>query len=762
MNISTLPGAAFLIPVLCSLLLCPQDSSRLTWTNIGPGGGGWLSAITIVNDQANTVYVGCDVGGMYKSTDNGRSWAIKNSGLSDYYVQDIAYDPRDPQTLYVATRGGVFKSNNGGDHWTLKRTGFPPETPYSYSAPVSDIVVDPVHPETIYAGIGIIRAGYEQDSAHWQNVDPGSKGAIFKSINGAENWTLIRQTGIDPTAMIYSLAIDPRTTTTLYAATDHGVYKSMDSGANWQGINSGLPHQQAMTLVIDPLTPATLYVTMWAQPGSATWQGGVYKSVNGGQSWQEKNYGLPREMGSEYGLTSNYPVLVIDQHNPQTLYVGNTPWTPDPGVYKTTDGGDHWAWVTDEDQPDGNMDPGWITEHGISVKCLAISPNNPELLYFGTSVHLFQSVNGGQSWEQAYTRPGRQGSWQGTGLETTCVGDIAVDPTDPDTIYVGYWDMGFLKSTDGGASFKRITQGMGEEYASNTFSIVVDPADPATLYAAAGWWEENRGGVITSHDHGETWTPITTGLPDATVWSIALDPSSPVAARTLYAASYQHGIYKTADGGQSWRAMNTGLGVAGNLQVRSIALDPDNPQILYAGIEAKETDNSEQTIQGGIFKSSDGGGHWSRIDTNTPQLSVWDIEVVPGHANTIYTAVSSEYDHTLQQTFPGGVYKSRDGGRSWIRMSGDFGSEENLDVVAIALHPAQPERLYAVTADAPYHDQSSGRGIFRSIDGGATWSAINNGLGILSLNAIAIAPSNPFLLFAGSNGNGVFRALDRQ
>jgi photosystem II stability/assembly factor-like uncharacterized protein len=653
----------------------------------------------------------------------------------------------------------VFKSTDGGEHWQLKRSGFPPENPYNYSAPVSDIAVDPRHPEILYAGIGITRAGYEQDSSHWQDVD--LKGALFKSFDGGENWTLIRETGIAPTAMIYSLAIDPETTSTLYAATDSGVYKSMDAGQHWQASSNGLPdHLHGMTLVVDPVHTNTLYVTMWAEPGSASWQGGVYKSTDGGQSWVAKNNGLPQDIASEYGFTANYPVMVINPQDPQTLYVGNTPWTPDPGVYKTTDGGEHWTRVSREDEGDNpNVDLGWITEHGLSVKCLAISPTNPELLYFGTSVHLFQSRNGGQSWEQAYSRPTGQGSWQGNGLETTCVQYIAIDPTNPDILYAGYWDMGLLKSMDGGASFKRLIEGMGEAYSSNTFSIIVDPDNPAIVYAAAGWWEENKGGVVKSTDHGETWTPLVEGLPDATVWSIALDPASPVSARTLYAASYAHGIYKTGNGGQSWAQMTTTGLADDNLQVRKIVVDANDPTILYAGVEAKETSvgGINQTVQGGLYKFTTESNHWTRIDTG--QLSVWDIKPVPGHPEIIYTAVSSEYDHSLQTTFPGGVHKSMDGGQTWTRMNTGFGNEENLDVVALAVHPTHPDTLYAVTADAPYHDRSSGRGIFKTTDGGMHWQPINKGLGVLNFNAITLDPNNPSVLYAGSSGNGLFKAV---
>lgn len=776
MKLFSFSGSVTIIPILCFLLLTPKNIPTVSWTSIGPGGGGWLSAITVLNDQASTIYVGCDVGGIYKSTDHGQTWTIKNNGLSTYYVQDIAYNPINNNILYAATRGGVFKSDNGGENWEIKRDNFPAESLYEFSAPVSDIVVDPKAPATVYAAIGITRAGYETDSDHWQNVEPDDsnfkiKGSIFKSTNSGENWTQIRETGIDSSALIYSLAIDPENSSLLYAATDHGLYKSDDFGEHWTEKNSGLPHQKTMIVVVNPTTPSTLYVTMWADPENVNWQGGVYKSTDGGDHWVAKNTGLPvpEDPGHGYGFTSNYPVLVINSADPEILYTGNTPWTPDPGVYKTTNGGESWDRVSrppDDDVVNPNIDMGWITEHGVSVKCLAIAPNEPDLLLFGTSTNLFKSDNGGTNWTQAYSHQTAAGSWQGTGLETTCVQDIAVDPTDSSTIYAGYWDMGLLKSTDNGQSYNRLVNGMSKvdeyDYTANTFDIVVDPSNHDKIYAAAGWWEENEGTVCRSSDQGENWNCEPTGLPKATIWSIAMDENSPTDARILYAASYENGIFKSTDSGQNWTGVNTGLGVNSNLQVRKIVVDPNDSQTLYAGIEAKpvKINGDDGTVQGGLFKSTDAGTSWSRIDTSLPQLSVWDIAVVPGNPQIIYTAVSSEYDHTVGETFPGGVYKSVNGGTSWARVSTGFGSEEKLDVASIAIHPDNHNILYAATSDAPYHDLSGGRGIFKSSDAGETWQAINDGLGVLTFDSITIDPSYPSILYTGSSCNGIFKGID--
>ena len=751
---------SLIFTIACLFFFVTNVFSQVSWSPIGPGGGGWLTTITVVNDADNTVYVGCDVGGIYKSIDHGNTWEIKNNGLSIYYVEDIAYDPLTPTTLYAATRGGIFKSINGGDNWVIKRAGFPLESDYNFSAPVSNIAVDPNNPNIIYAGIGVPRNGYELESFHWKTSE--IKGAIYKSIDFGESWNLIRNTGITTDAMIYSLAIDPNNSNIIYAATSNGVYKSNNSGETWVSKNSGLPHNLTMTLKINPNDTQILYVTLWAEPGSSTWKGGVYKSLDGGNSWTPKNSGLPHVIKSETGFTNNYPTLLIDEKDPQILYIGNNPWTPDPGVYKTTDGGENWIWISSAEPPNQNVDLGWIEDNSLAVLCMAIDPNDSERLYFGTSMHLFKTENAGESWNQAYSNSSENGYWRGNGLETTCVQDIAIDPTNSNNIYAGYWDQGFLKSQDGGTSFKKTFNGM-KDYASNTFSILVDPDKPNIIYATTGWWEINKGAICKSINYGENWKVLGNGvLPDAQIWSIALDKNSPTDSRILYAASYENGIYKTIDGGKNWVAINIGLGVDGNKQVRKITIDPNNSEILYAGLEAKviETENISKTIHGGLFKSTEAGLNWTRIDSNLPQVSVWDIKVAHDNSQTIYTAVSSEYDHSQGVGYPGGVYKSIDGGDSWEIINTGFGNTDNLDVSSIAINPTNNNIIYATTTDAPYHDRSSGRGIFKSTNAGESWVSVNDGLSLLYFSSITIDPLNPSILYASSNGNGIIKGFD--
>ena len=147
-----------LIPYIVMFVFLTQGAlAQISWTTIGPGGGGWLTTIEISPHDPGVVYVGCDVGGIYKSTNSGVSWQIINNGLTNYYILDIAIDPQTSATLYAATQGGVFKSTDSGDSWAIKRNGFPQTAHWSFSSPIAAIVIDPNNATIVYAVFGLPR-----------------------------------------------------------------------------------------------------------------------------------------------------------------------------------------------------------------------------------------------------------------------------------------------------------------------------------------------------------------------------------------------------------------------------------------------------------------------------------------------------------------------------------------------------------------------------------------------------------------------------
>jgi photosystem II stability/assembly factor-like uncharacterized protein len=727
-------------------------------TMLGSGGGGSIRAIAIVPSHPGILYAGSDVGGIYKSTNDGESWVIKNQGLTNYFTESIAVNPIDPQVIYTGGLGGVFKSTDGGETWVSKRNGFPELEKWYLSAPVSVLAIDPLNSDIVYAGIGHKKySGNSYEETHGQ-------GTIYKSVDGGDYWFIVN-TGpstIDPSAVIHSIAIDPIDTNILYTGTDRGLYKSTDGGVSWTAKNGGLPAYpgqatpNAYTVIVNPHNTDILYVTVQSKPGTEPWQGGVYRSTDGGESWQAKCNGLASYVGgpNAYPMqTANYREIVIDPVNPETLYVGQYTWG-ESGIYKTTDGGDNWIHSTIKTGPGQNMDLGWLSISGLCVTALAMDPSDPSRLYFGTGMIILKTDDGGGSWSQVYTKETTSGKSTSIGLETTCVWDIAVDKTNPDNIYVGYYDICFLKSTDGGASFKRTE--MVIPWVGNTFSIAIDPDSPNIIYAGIGRVADiNSGWVVKSKDYGESFTVIgspDTGLPDAMVHSIVIDPTTPVNSRTLYAASFDHGVYKSVDGGQSWVSINNGIGA--NRYVYRLVMDPNNPDILYVGIRA--TPGQSVHNYGGIYRTKNGGESWIKANENIELPNVYALVIDPSDSNTLFAGTGRHYTQSSNTSHLGGVYKSVDKGENWEAVLTDDPPLSVFNIGSLAISPVNPDIVFAGVYDAPYHDMCGG-GIFISTDGGNRWKTVNEDLAHLNILAIAPHPTNPDIVYAGTGGNSILR-----
>jgi uncharacterized protein (TIGR03437 family) len=266
---------------------------------------------------ANTFYT---AGGVFKTTDGGNTWSRAGTlpqinGLS---VGAFAFviDPKTPTTFYLATSNGVYKSVNAGQSYELRSTGL--QFPL-----INALAIDPVTPTTLYAA---------------------SAFGVFKTTNGGDSWTLSNNglsTGPNNTGQVYRVsrfAIDPLNPSTIYAGADRGVFKSTNGGGNWIGVNSGFTNAgqpglgpNITALIVDPLNSTTLYA------GVAAFNGSLYKSTNGGVTWQQSASGLSATFG-----TNTFPVgvnaLALAASMPTTLYAATS-----SGVYKSTDGGANWA-----------------------------------------------------------------------------------------------------------------------------------------------------------------------------------------------------------------------------------------------------------------------------------------------------------------------------------------------------------------------------------------------------------------------------------
>ncbi|MCX5887906.1 MAG: hypothetical protein NTY36_00460 [Deltaproteobacteria bacterium] len=243
----------------------------------------------------------------------------------------------------------------------------------------------------------------------------------------------------------------------------------------------------------------------------------------------------------------NIAVLAIDPQDPSVIYAGTNEGS---GLFKSTDGGAHWV----------------VASTGLTntaVISLAINQQNTSILYAGTDGGgLFKSTDGGVHWNSS-------------GLAGNKVNAIVIDPTLPTTICVGIDNGGVFKSIDGGNIWTPTSLANAD-----VSSLSADPQTPATLYAGTG-----NNTLHKSIDRGSTWLQIYAFDPGTGgVGAIAIDPQTPA---TLYVGMRSRGdqipgkLYKSINSGQNWNEASTGL--AGRVDIHALAIDPQNPAILYAG-----------------------------------------------------------------------------------------------------------------------------------------------------------------------------------
>lgn len=415
---------------------------------------------------------------------------------------------------------------------------------------------------------------------------------------------------------------------------------------------------------------------------------GAYKSTDGGASWTET--GAPINNITSFAISPNYAM-------DETIFVGSY-WNQ--GVAKSSDGGMTWTLINS----------GFANLDNYS---LAISPNyaSDKTIFAGQGDGLYRSTNGGDTWERVLTKSDYPEA-------LVLSPNYAVDQT----IFVGFWNLSTYKSTNGGTTWISIGQ-------SKTSALAISPdfSSDQTIFAG-----NVRGGVSKSIDGGITWTEVSNGLATSRVQSLAVSPDFSI-DQTIFAGLGRNndgpGIYKSTNGADSWSEANNGLNIGRNIP--SLAFSPEyiNDNTVFA---------SSGGYQGDVFKSINNGDSWSMVGSGVGGV----LAISPDYVNdeTIFAA-GSEYS----------VYKSTDGGNSWIKAGTGLRYVVWWD---LAISPNYPsDQTIFVGGNA---------GVYKSTNGGTSWTGVNNGLTDTAINEIEISPNYTAdqTIFAGGNNDGVFKSTD--
>ncbi len=396
-----------------------------------------------------------------------------------------------------------------------------------------------------------------------------------------------------------------------------------------------------------------------------------------------------------------------------------------------------------------NMKPRNIGPGGMSgrVTTVDVVHNNPDIMYVGTaSGGLWKSTSGGVTWKPVFEKE-----------VTASIGAVAIQQSNPSVIWVGTGEgnprnslnggYGIYKSLDGGKNWIA----MGLEKTRNIHRVIIDPANPDVVYAAAigsPWGEHPERGVYKTEDGGKTWNKILFANNKTGAADLVMDPSNP---NKLIAAMWEHkrdpwffksggsgsGLHITHDGGTTWKKITDEDGFPkGDLGRIGVAIAPNKPNIVYALVEAKKN---------ALYKSVDGGFKWKKVNDNSSGRGSGGIGNRPFYYAEIY--VDPQNENRVYSVFTY-VNVSEDGGKKFNQLMPAYGVSNGVhpDHHAWWIHPTNGQFMI---------DGNDG-GMNITKDGGKTWRFIGN-LPVAQFYHINVDNEFPYNVYGGMQDNGSWR-----
>src|SRR5882724_6123664 len=669
--------------------------SGLRWRMIGPFRGGRVNAVSGVPGQPNTFYFGSVGGGVWKSTNSGRTWVP------------------------------VFDSQP--------------------IASIGAIGVAPSNTNIVYVGSG------EADMRSQISYGNG----MYKSTDAGKTWAHI---GLDNTRQIGRVIVDPRNPNVLFVAAlghvygpnpDRGVYRSRDGGASWQKVLFKNDNVGAIDLAFDPQNSQTIYATLWntrrppwsIYPPSYGPGSGIFKSTDGGNTWQPLTNGVPTEDLGHIGLAvaptnRNRVYVIIDSKDAKA-----------GGLYRSDDAGATWTRTSGDTRIWGR---GWYF-------CkTAVDPKNPDIVYV-SNTSLYRSIDAGKSWTPIKGAPGGDDYHQ-----------LWIYPDDPNRMILAS-DQGAIVSEDGAATWS-------SWYNQPTAELYHAAADNRFPYWVSGAQQDSGAVAVPSRsNHAEIsmhdWTPVGAGgesdytAPDplhpeilfggrverwnvitGEVKNISPERGMTVPARhtwtlpLVFSNADPHALYfsnqflfKTTNGAESWTAISPDLtredpGVPANLDEATAADAPEGKLrgVIYtiAPSPLRAPTIWAGTDDGLIHVTRDDGKTWQNV--TPPELTPWSkvvmMEASHFDVNEAYAAVDR---HRLEDNEPY-IYRTRDAGKSWQKITS--GLPAGVYLQTIKEDPRRRGLLFAGTELS----------LFVSFDDGDRWQSLQLNLPPCSMRDLVV------------------------
>jgi photosystem II stability/assembly factor-like uncharacterized protein len=670
-----------------------------------------LDHIIVDPRDSKTIYVSGhrhkDPGGFFKTTDGGVTWR-ESTQLKGEAVHAMTQSSQNPDILVVGTNRTVYRSTDSGETWT-------PTSPFGTTA-IESLAIDPRNTETIYAGTWYLP---------------------YKSTDGGRTWNIIK-TGIIDDSDIFAINIDPRNPEHVIASACSGIYETRNAGGQWRKVQ-GIPSQSRRTRAIlqHPSIPGLVFA------GTTE---GFWRSTNGGDSWM---------LTTSKQLEINS--IAVHPKNPQTIYIG----TNNYGVMISTDGGKNFApsnggysgrfanaILADREKAgriyattintatgggfffvssDGGMT--WqpsmrnMPNRLISYSILQ-DERDPNLIYLGTNLGVYRSLDRGASWApmgapKVGPTPnpkggrGRRGAAARRASTPSRRGDDMVKRAQEALNAAGY-DVG---TPDGNAGTRTVNALRSFQAAKGI--DVTGALDDATLVALG-----LAGGVQTSTAAGK--------LPQPPLFlSDPINALTPTrderGGRTGMLAATNAGLFRSYDPSLGWER----LPYPGSFDTRTLCVSTSaqNPNTIWIG-----------TAISGVLVSRDAGVTWQQVEGIPTSAPISSIVEDQNRAGYIYVGT--------KQTF----YYSHDGGQRWTRRGGNL---PYGDYASILINPQNSDEIFVGSA------YENGGGLYRSVDGGVTWLRVDPQDARLPSQrfwSLAFDPRSSNRLFVGSHSAGIYIA----